>query len=391
MLATAGPTVAPRWSTIEAYERSRAGPVSFEIPEGAELGSVREVGEQRGFAVGGHRTDGDHGAALRAAVRDDGSLLGVDFSALSRELVHLDELVAVVMEHRESCCHAASLTPGPVIAHLHSSPMEQVPLHLDDLSDDEVEQAIRANWIEYYASFDGAPGVELSRGPFLSWVLTGIPDAFLNVVFRTDVPPHRSEEVIDDALRYFKARQVAFLSWWAPALDVGRVLTRRGLSFLEGGSAMAADLASVPDDVPQPDGLSIETVEDRTMLASWVRVMRIGFGTPKSAQPDLVDLFAAAGSMPSTQAYVALIDDRPVATSQLLVAAGVAGVYNVTCLPDARGRGIGTAVTLAPLLEARRRGYRMAILQASDLGRPVYRRLGFRDYGRLNEYRFTLT
>ena len=70
------------------------------------------------------------------------------------------------------------------------------------------------------------------------------------------------------------------------------------------------------------------------------------------------------------------------------MAASVAGIYQVTCLPEARGRGIGTAVTLAALLEARRRGYTIAILQASELGYPVYQRLGFRDYGRLNEYRY---
>jgi hypothetical protein len=45
-------------------------------------------------------------------------------------------------------------------------------------------------------------------------------------------------------------------------------------------------------------------------------------------------------------------------------------------------------VTFAALQEARRHGYASAILQASDLGHPVYRRLGFRDYGRLTEYRY---
>ncbi len=83
-----------------------------------------------------------------------------------------------------------------------------------------------------------------------------------------------------------------------------------------------------------------------------------------------------------------MLDGRPVATSQLFVGADVAGIYNVTCLPEARGRGIGAAVTRVPLLEARRQGYYLSILQASDLGYPVYRRLGFQDCGRLNTYQF---
>jgi hypothetical protein len=35
---------------------------------------------------------------------------------------------------------------------------------------------------------------------------------------------------------------------------------------------------------------------------------------------------------------------------------------------------------------SRRRGCRTSILQASRMGYPVYRRLGFQDYGQLNTY-----
>jgi ribosomal protein S18 acetylase RimI-like enzyme len=254
----------------------------------------------------------------------------------------------------------------------------------------EVVQAITANWAAFYRHLGRGAGVELADGEHLSWMLTGIPDAFLNVVFRTDVPPDRAEEVVDRALAHFRSSRIPVLSWLTPGHAIGSLLGRRGLTFERGPTAMAADLEVVPERVPAPPGLAIVEVADRASAESWVRVMAVGFGTPEDGQPRLLEVFAAADLAPPMSTYLALLDGRAVATSQLFLDGGVAGIYSVTCLPEARGQGIGAAVTFAALLAARRAGIRLAVLQASDLGYSVYRRLGFRDYGRIDEYRFTL-
>jgi GNAT superfamily N-acetyltransferase len=78
--------------------------------------------------------------------------------------------------------------------------------------------------------------------------------------------------------------------------------------------------------------------------------------------------------------YVSLLarlDGVPVGCGSGFVHDGVLGVYNIATLEEARGRGIGYAVTAALLAEGRRRGCRHAVLHASEEGRPVYERLGF--------------
>ena len=47
-------------------------------------------------------------------------------------------------------------------------------------------------------------------------------------------------------------------------------------------------------------------------------------------------------------------------------------------MPAARGRGIGGAITLRPLLDARDEGYRHAVLFSSAMGVHAYERIGFR-------------
>ncbi|MFE5039354.1 GNAT family N-acetyltransferase [Streptomyces sp. NPDC056683] len=74
---------------------------------------------------------------------------------------------------------------------------------------------------------------------------------------------------------------------------------------------------------------------------------------------------------------VGRIDGRAVATSAVLLSNGVAGVYWVGTHPTCRGRGIGAALTAAAMVIGRRHGALVCTLQASDLGAPVYQRLGF--------------
>ena len=57
-----------------------------------------------------------------------------------------------------------------------------------------------------------------------------------------------------------------------------------------------------------------------------------------------------------------------------------AGLYWITTREAWQRRGVGTAMTLAALRDARALGYELAVLQATQAGSSVYHRLGFRAF-----------
>ena len=75
--------------------------------------------------------------------------------------------------------------------------------------------------------------------------------------------------------------------------------------------------------------------------------------------------------------FAGWLDERIVGSAVLLDHCGVAGIYAVTTVDGYRRRGIGAALTAAALRAGRERGRRVGTLQASSMGRPVYRRMGF--------------
>ena len=151
---------------------------------------------------------------------------------------------------------------------------------------------------------------------------------------------------------------------------------------------MAADLRSLPQEVSAPPGLVIQRVADIDSMKKWCHVLSIGFEMPDFVGEALLDLCRSIGfdSRSTVRHYVAWLNDEPVSASSMFLGAGVAGIYNVATVPEARKRGIGSATTLMPLREARTLGYQAGILHSTQMGVNVYHRLGFREYCRLVEY-----
>jgi GNAT superfamily N-acetyltransferase len=151
---------------------------------------------------------------------------------------------------------------------------------------------------------------------------------------------------------------------------------------------MAVDLDALNEAVESPERLAVTRVRDAAELAGWTETLARGFGEGPHEAEWVGAMYGRIGLGDNTawRHYLARLDRAPVATASMLFAAGVAGIYFVFTVEEARRRGIGAAITLAALREARAMGYRAGVLGSSRMGESVYRRLGFREYCRLSIY-----
>jgi ribosomal protein S18 acetylase RimI-like enzyme len=127
--------------------------------------------------------------------------------------------------------------------------------------------------------------------------------------------------------------------------------------------------------VPSPQ-VEIERVSDRDRLEVAAAVATAGFEAPPGALDPLYTSRIAA--MPGLSIYLAEVDGRPVSTAVSWVGNGGVGIYSVATPPEYRDRGYGRAVTQVAVTDGFAAGADLAWLQASEMGEPVYRAMGFR-------------
>jgi hypothetical protein len=81
------------------------------------------------------------------------------------------------------------------------------------------------------------------------------------------------------------------------------------------------------------------------------------------------------------QNFLGYEGDIPVCSATLYINEGVVGIYAVATLEQFRGKGYGGAITAHCMSWGQTRGARLAVLQASKMGLPVYQKLGFVEVG----------
>lgn len=260
-----------------------------------------------------------------------------------------------------------------------------------DLSDLEATTALEGNLCAFLRVHARAPHVAIEDRPDLFCVTSSIPSSTLNQAIRPRYAGEHVDGFIDRALAFYASRDRGFrflVGETATPRNLGQVLAARGFAPQGETIGMRADLHAFTPDERDPDDTTVEEVRTEEQWARWIDTFVRGYDLPPGLLEPGAAMLAAIGRGADVpwRFYLARTRDAPVATALAHGAAGVAGIYYVATVPEARRRGTGGRVTRAALADARADGYRYAVLQPTPPGYGVYRRLGFQECGRWERF-----
>jgi GNAT superfamily N-acetyltransferase len=243
------------------------------------------------------------------------------------------------------------------------------------MTEDEIIDRTDANYYAMAAALcTRHPLGEVRAKGGLLCAATPLPVAQFNVAFVTR-PLDDGAGLLREAAAFFDERGVPFVVRIREGLDPAaeRACEALGLAYSDTVPGMALTSLVAP---PAPPDLEIRTARVGAALDEHRRVVTTAFGMPlEMAERLFTDTILTSRDM---ETYVGYVKGEAVATSVLLAFERVAGVYSVATLPEARGRGYGEAMTWQCVRRGAELGCVISALQASEMGRPVYERMGYR-------------
>jgi GNAT superfamily N-acetyltransferase len=219
----------------------------------------------------------------------------------------------------------------------------------------------------------GAPTSRMQRlGGVTATVVPATPDrSFMNSVAYDDT--EALQAALDHlSVAYDEAGVNAWTVWVRPGdVEAARSLEAAGHMLDAQPTAMGMPLREW--EPREGSGAGIRPIG----LADVTRINDVAYGWHDEFVNGLLS------APPELRLHGALLEGEPVACSAWIRRGDDCAVYLVACLPAARGRGLATALMSRMLSEAHAEGCATTSLQASSAGYPIYRRLGYRDLGRL--------
>jgi len=195
---------------------------------------------------------------------------------------------------------------------------------------------------------------------------------------------------IEAAARYFRARAYRWSFWLCEDLvDIAarrrarQIFSHFGMRPISAPPGMLAEQLRDPAR-PLP-AIECVPVQDVVTREAFSEITAATFEIPIAIAREVYTPEQAWQG--AYQGFVGIVNGRPQAIVAIAATRGALGVYSLSTRPEARRKGYGEALMRAALQMSRgRTGTDRTILQSTEAGYSLYRRMGFRDVTRFTVY-----
>ncbi len=200
-----------------------------------------------------------------------------------------------------------------------------------------------------------------------------------------------TSEDIAFAKKHFNNRAFA---WYVKTSDLDSInlLKQNNLKYQCSLPAMSINLNIIQNYEYDQKNITIEEIsyDDPRVDSEWLVCIIQAIQTPTfsvaaDAFTKLIHRFATQGKN-SIRFYLGLYQNKVVTAAMAIYHQDVISLHWVGTLPEFRGKGIGTAICYKIIKDAQNAGYQEAILLATEMGEPLYKKLGFDEYALYQVY-----
>ncbi len=228
------------------------------------------------------------------------------------------------------------------------------------------------------------PGGELHETGDALWCLTGVEWPMFNGGIGGD------PDSVTEAVRILDPETGPAFFWWSTderSTSLSGLCNDLGLTVFDANAPwMQAQIADLPE--PElPVGGEIVEVNDEHSHREWCDTLVRAFGFPPEGGDRWFEVGKLGGfdGLPWRQ-WTARHEGVPVGITLSYNGGGIAGLFGMAVVPEARRMGYGAYLTLMPLHVAADEGESIAGFFSTDEGYPLYESLGFTTQGSMTRW-----
>jgi len=253
-----------------------------------------------------------------------------------------------------------------------------------------VEENLRAA-MRFFAEASGSGEVRVLDGTVA--MFSGLDYGVFNIALLTRSVAGNTSDLetrLAELGRFFQQRTLRWSFWVCEDLLDAAARRRERMTFTSFGMraishppGMLAP-ALLPPSRTLP-GIEMRRVTDASTRAAFADITSVTFEIPYMVSQAVYT--RAEAWKGDYEGYVGFVNGQAVAIVAIVAAAGAMGVYSLATLPEFRRQGYGEALLRDAVEEVRRRtGLTRLVLQSTDAGYRLYKRIGFHDVTKFTVY-----